>query len=89
MVVGTARREGEPRVGPSRKQVRVHIELLVHFIDRGDVQDAQADRDVDRPAVFTWRMQQRIDRDAARVCAALPAIAGSIAPTMKTVASAQ
>jgi len=64
MVVGAARREGEPRIGPSREQVRVHLELLVHLVNRGDVHDMQADGDFERLAVVGRRLQDQIGRDA-------------------------
>src|ERR1019366_10609444 len=56
LVVRSPRGIGEPRIDPSRKQVPVEPKLLADFVDRGDVDDVQADHDVDRLAVFTTRL---------------------------------
>ena len=65
LVLRPLRRECEPLVDPLREQVGVQLKLLAHFVDRGEIDDVQADHDVDRFAVrLVWWLQDLIGRYA-------------------------
>ena len=66
LVLRPLRTVGEALVHPSLEHIRVDLKLLADFVDRGEIDDVQADRDVERLAVVRRRLQDRIGRDASR-----------------------
>src|SRR6202041_2953975 len=64
LVLRPFRRVCEPLVHPSLEHVRVQLKLLADFVDRGEIYDVQADRDVERLAVLKGRLKDRIGCDA-------------------------
>src|SRR3984885_5173336 len=60
LVLRALRSIGEALVHPSLEHVRVELKLLADFVDRREIDDVQADRDVERLAVFIGRLKDRI-----------------------------